>query len=84
MLEIFRGLDQIGILKNLEMAAEIAVGQATEILKRAEEKAFGMRDERCQNTEACFLVDDPVESIVSKTPRVRRAFLLAHSRALTQ
>jgi hypothetical protein len=29
-------------------------------------------------------VDDPVESIVSKTPRVRRAFLLAHSRALTQ
>src|SRR5580692_7024613 len=57
-------VDQAGFLQYLEMAAEIAVGQAAKLLEVGKSQPLRMRHQRAQYTETRLLVNDPIESFI--------------------
>src|SRR5262249_48033349 len=59
-------LDQASLFQDLQMAAEIPVGERAELLQVREGETFGMRHQRGENAEARLLVDDAVEARVGE------------------
>src|SRR3954451_17989385 len=73
-------LDEAGLLQHLQVTAEIAVGEAAELLEIGKGQALGMRHQRGQESEPRLLVDDAIESVIGKW----RAVSLRHRQLRTQ
>src|SRR5262245_37522111 len=58
--------NQAGFLEHLQMAGEIAVGEAAHLLERAEDEALRMRRERGEHGEPRLLVNDAVETFIGE------------------
>src|SRR2546426_7025292 len=67
--EALRDLDQAGLLEDAQMAAQVAVGQAAELLQVAEGEPLGVGGQRGEKRETRPLVDHAVEPLVGKAPR---------------
>src|SRR5262249_28597991 len=59
-------VDEAGLLQHLQMAAEIAVGEAAELLEISKGEPFRMRHQRSQQTEPRLLMDDAVEAVIGE------------------
>ena len=65
----FPDLDQAGLVQDLEVPAQVAVGQVAEFFQVREDNATGLGDQRGHDAEPCFFVEDALEAIVSDTGR---------------
>jgi len=66
VLEAFFDFDDVGFLKDGDVAAEVSVGEGAEVFEVVEGKAVGMRGERGDDAEARLFVDDAVDAVVGE------------------
>src|SRR6185312_11327754 len=64
-----RDLDEPRVLEHLEVTAQIAVGEATELLDHCERQSFRIGEQRGEHTESRALVHDAVEALVRERMR---------------
>ncbi len=63
-VEALSDIDEAGLLKKLQVAAEVAVGQGAEFLEVVEREALGMPGEGGDDAEARLLVDEAFQPFV--------------------
>ena len=80
-LEALGHLDQPGLLQHLQVAAEVAVGEAAEPLQVGEHQALGVGGQRGQHAEPRPLVDHPVEALVGEAAGLSSSMRLRRSAA---
>src|SRR2546421_1363343 len=74
--------DETGLLQHLQVPAQIAVGQAAQLLEIRKAQALWMRHQRGQQSQPRLLVNDAVESVIGKW--CAAAFSLRHLLLLTR
>lgn len=72
----FFDFDYLLRFKDMEVPAQIAIGQRAKLLEIIEEETLRMGDERCKNAETGALMNDSVEAFVGETTFARRSFSL--------
>src|SRR5438046_889546 len=77
VLEALPDLDEAGFAENLQVPAQVAVGQGAQILQIVEDQARRMRRQRGDDAQARFLMNHAVEPFIGKPARrtVDRFFL---------
>src|SRR5271157_1538050 len=69
LVEPFPDLDEAGLVEDLEMTAEVAVGQVAQLLEVREDDAARIGDQRGHDAEPGLLVEDSLQALVSKAAR---------------
>src|SRR5271157_5762564 len=69
LVEPFPDLDEAGLVEDLEMTAEVAVGQVAQLLEVREDDAARVGDQRGHDAEPGLLVEDSLQALVSKAAR---------------
>ena len=71
-LSSFPDLDELGFLKSLQVAIEIAVREGAEFLEITEEESGGMGCERGEDAEPGLFVNGSIESVIGVAARIGR------------